>query len=64
MLWNEKIKKRFTATGFLLLLFGGATFLAVTDNDEDPSLWRDGHTVVECLPGEAKFRSFKEVGSD
>src|SRR5260370_37271810 len=36
---NEKMKRRLQVTGFLVLLLGGAAFLAVTDNDERPSLW-------------------------
>src|SRR5260370_30887475 len=37
---NEKMKRRLQVTGFLVLLLGGAAFLAVTDNDEGPSLWQ------------------------
>ncbi len=41
MPWNkEKIRSRLKVAGFLVLLFGGATFLLVTDNDEGPSLWQ------------------------
>lgn len=40
MRWeNQKIKRRLKVTGFLVLLLGGSAFLAVTDNDEGPSLW-------------------------
>ncbi len=32
--------RRVKVTGFLLLLLGGTAFLAITDNDEGPSLWQ------------------------
>lgn len=41
MRWkNEEMKRRLKVSGFLVLLLGSATFLAVTDNDEGPSLWQ------------------------
>ncbi len=41
MSWNkENLRKRLRAMGFLILLLGGTAFLAVTDNDEGPSLWQ------------------------
>lgn len=41
MRWNkENLRRRLRVTGFLVLLLGGTAFLAVTDNDEGPSLWQ------------------------
>ncbi len=41
MFWNkESSRTRLRVASFLFLLLGGATFLAVTDNDEGRSLWR------------------------
>ncbi len=41
MRWNkENMRRRLRVTGFLILLLGGAAFLAVTDNHEGPSLWQ------------------------
>jgi len=41
MPWNkEKISSRLRVAGFWVLLLGGTAFLAVTDNDEGPSLWQ------------------------
>ena len=41
MLWNkEKTTSRLKVAGFLILLLGGTAFLALTDNDEGPSLWQ------------------------
>src|SRR5262249_54405809 len=39
MHWNEKMKRRLKSTGFLVLLLSGTAFLAITGNDEAPSLW-------------------------
>jgi hypothetical protein len=41
MRWSkEQLTKRLKVAGFLTLLFGCVAFLAVTDNDEGPSLWQ------------------------
>src|SRR6478672_5616528 len=41
MRWvGDKFRRRLKVAGFLVLLLGGAAFLAVTDNDEGPSLWQ------------------------
>lgn len=37
---KEQVRNRLKVVSFLVLLFGGATFLLVTDNDEGPSLWQ------------------------
>jgi len=41
MFWNKQsLRTRLRVASFLFLLLGGATFLAVTDNDEGRSLWQ------------------------
>jgi hypothetical protein len=41
MRWvGDKFRRRLQVAGFLVLLFGVAAFLVVTDNDEGPSLWQ------------------------
>src|SRR5215467_2152458 len=47
------MKKRLKVTGFLVLLLGGTAFLAVTDNDEGPSLWQrwTGNSSVRASTG-------------
>jgi hypothetical protein len=41
MRWTkEKLRSRLKVTGFLILLLSGTAFLALTHNDEGPSLWQ------------------------
>jgi DNA-binding beta-propeller fold protein YncE len=43
-----------------VLVFGGAAFLAVTDNDEGPSYWQrwTGHTTVQASEAELALKKF------
>jgi DNA-binding beta-propeller fold protein YncE len=49
MRWSrENVKRGLKFAGFLIVLLGGATFLAITDEDEGPSLlhrWTSGSSV-------------------
>jgi len=60
---NEKMKRRLQVTGFLVLLLGGAAFLAVTDNDEGPSLWQRWTNSSSVRAGGGQDSLLKQIAT-
>jgi DNA-binding beta-propeller fold protein YncE len=64
MRWNKEVlRRRLRVTGFLILLLGGTAFLAVTDNDEGPSLWQRWTTANPVSAETAQDSLLKQVAS-
>src|SRR5260370_24226238 len=60
---NEKMKRRLQVTGFLVLMLGGAAFLAGTDNDEGPSLWQRWTNSSSVRAGGGQDSLFKPIAT-